>query len=53
VRKFFCILAIAMFASLPTLAFAAGTIDGGTKQAVNWVAIGMFIAFVGLTLGIT
>src|SRR5271166_3143786 len=42
-----------MFASLPTVAFAAGTIDGGTKQAVNWVAIGMFIAFVGLTLGIT
>ena len=28
-------------------------IDGGTKQAINWVAIGMFVAFVGLTLGIT
>jgi cation/acetate symporter len=42
-----------MFASLPTLAFAAGTIDGGSKQAINWVAIGMFIAFVGLTLVIT
>jgi len=53
VKKFSCVLAAAMFASLPTLAFAAGTIDGGTKQAVNWVAIGMFIAFVGLTLGIT
>ena len=52
-KKFSCVLAAAMFASLPTLAFAAGTIDGGTKQAVNWVAIGMFIAFVGLTLGIT
>jgi len=52
-RKLSCVLATAMFASLPTLAFAAGTIDGGTKQAVNWVAIGMFIAFVGLTLGIT
>jgi cation/acetate symporter len=52
-RKLSCILATAMFASLPTLAFAAGAIDGGTKQAVNWVAIGMFIAFVGLTLGIT
>ena len=49
-RKFSCVLATAMFASLPTLAFAAGTIDGGTKQAINWVAIGMFIAFVSLTL---
>ena len=28
-------------------------IDGGTKQAVNWVAIGMFVAFVAFTLGIT
>ena len=52
-RKFSCVLATAMFASLPTLAFAAGAIDGGTKQAINWVAIGMFVAFVGLTLGIT
>ncbi len=52
-RKLSSVLAAAMFASLPTLAFAAGTIDGGTKQAVNWVAIGMFVAFVGLTLAIT
>lgn len=52
-KKLSCVLATAMLASLPTLAFAAGTIDGGTKQAINWVAIGMFIAFVGLTLGIT
>ena len=43
----------AWFASLPTLAFAAGAIDGGSKQATNWVAIGMFIAFVAITLGIT
>ena len=47
------VLATAIFASLPSLAFAAGAIDGGTKQAVNWVAIGMFVAFVALTLGIT
>src|SRR5215216_397953 len=47
------VLATALLASLPTLALAAGAIDGGTKQAVNWVAIGMFVAFVALTLGIT
>lgn len=37
----------------PTLALAAGAIDGGSKQAVNWAAIGMFIGFVSLTLAIT
>ena len=37
----------------PTLALAAGAIEGGSKQATNWSAIGMFIAFVSLTLGIT
>src|ERR1700674_332930 len=47
------VLATALFACLPIVAFAAGTIDGGTKQAVNWVAIGMFVAFVAFTLGIT
>src|SRR6201984_1047085 len=52
-RKLSCVLATAMFASLPTLAFAAGTIDGGSKQATNWSAISMFVAFVALTLGIT
>src|SRR5512144_3352233 len=52
-RKLSCIFVTAIFASLPSLAFAAGAIDGGTKQAVNWVAIGMFVAFVALTLGIT
>ena len=48
-----CMLATALLASFPTLALAAGAIDGGTKQAVNWVAIGMFVAFVAFTLGIT
>ena len=42
-----------MLAGSPTFALAAGTIDGGTKQATNWSAIVMFIAFVILTLGIT
>jgi cation/acetate symporter len=37
----------------PTLALSAGAIDGGSKQAVNWAAIGMFIGFVSLTLVIT
>ena len=52
-KKSSLVLAIAMFASLPTLALAAGAIDGGTKQSLNLVAIGMFVAFVALTLGIT
>ncbi|WP_076861356.1 cation acetate symporter [Bradyrhizobium mercantei] len=42
-----------LFICLPSVALAAGTIDGGTKQAVNWAAIGMFIGFVSLTLVIT
>ena len=45
--------ATAFLSSLPTLAFAAGAVDGGTKQAVNWVAIGMFVTFVAFTLCIT
>jgi cation/acetate symporter len=52
-KKLSYVLATTLFAGLPTLALAAGTIDGGTKQAVNWVAIGMFVAFVAFTLGIT
>src|SRR3954469_24206272 len=52
-RKLSCIFATAIFASLPSLAFAAGAIDGGTKQSLNSVAIGMFVGFVALTLGIT
>ncbi|TKV73286.1 cation acetate symporter [Bradyrhizobium elkanii] len=46
-------LLVTIFFCLPSVAFAAGTIDGGTKQAVNWSAIGMFIGFVSLTLAIT
>jgi cation/acetate symporter len=51
-RKLFWLPAM-MLAGSPTFALAAGTIDGGTKQATNWSAIAMFIAFVILTLGIT
>ena len=51
-RKLFWLPAM-MLAGSPTFALAAGTIDGGTKQATNWSAIAMFVAFVILTLGIT
>jgi cation/acetate symporter len=43
----------ATVAAAPAMAFAAGAVEGGTKQATNWSAIGMFILFVFLTLGIT
>ena len=52
-KKLSYVLLAAFLAGLPTLALAAGAIDGGAKQAINWTAIGMFVAFVGLTLGIT
>jgi cation/acetate symporter len=51
-RKISCLLVTLLVCS-PTLALAAGTIDGGSKQAVNWAAIGMFLGFVSLTLVIT
>ncbi len=46
-------LLVTLLVCFPTLALAAGTIDGGSKQATNWSAIGMFIGFVSLTLVIT
>jgi cation/acetate symporter len=51
-RRISCLLVTLLVCS-PTLAFAAGTIDGGSKQAINWAAIGMFVGFVSLTLVIT
>ena len=51
--KKFSWLLVVLLVSTPTLALAAGTIDGGSKQAINWSAIGMFIGFVALTLVIT
>ncbi|PRP69913.1 cation acetate symporter [Chromobacterium amazonense] len=51
-RKF--ILAACAAALLPTLALAAGAIEGDVKQqATNWHAIIMFFLFVAFTLGIT
>src|SRR5246500_2887181 len=46
-------LSTIMLIGMPTLALAAGTIDGVSKQATNWSAISMFVAFVALTLCIT
>ncbi|QHO75730.1 cation acetate symporter [Bradyrhizobium sp. CCBAU 051011] len=51
-KKISCLL-VTLLVCFPTLALAAGTIDGGGKQATNWAAIGMFIGFVSLTLAIT
>ncbi|QOZ33659.1 cation acetate symporter [Bradyrhizobium sp. CCBAU 53421] len=51
--KKICHLFVTLLVCLPSVAFAAGTIDGGARQAVNWAAIGMFIGFVSLTLVIT
>jgi len=46
-------LLVTLLICFPTLALAAGAIDGGSKQAINWAAIGMFVGFVSLTLVIT
>ncbi|MGY3238888.1 cation/acetate symporter [Bradyrhizobium sp. USDA 4472] len=51
-KKFSSVLVI-LFTSIPTLALAAGTIEGGSRQPTNWSAIGMFVGFVALTLAIT
>ena len=51
-KKFSWVPAI-LLAGIPSIALAAGAIDGGSKQATNWSAIGMFATFVLITLGIT
>ncbi|SFJ48181.1 cation acetate symporter [Bradyrhizobium sp. Gha] len=51
--KRFAFLSVILLASVPTIALAAGAVEGGSKQAINWSAIGMFVGFVGLTLVIT
>ncbi len=51
-RRIFWLL-LTLLLCLPTLALAAESVDGGTKQAINWSAIGMFVGFVCLTLAIT
>lgn len=40
-------------AATSTSAFAAGIDAQGDQQPINWTAIFMFLAFVGLTMGIT
>jgi cation/acetate symporter len=52
-RRLFWLSTVTILATLPTLALAAGTIEGASKQAINWSAIGMFVGFVILTLAIT
>jgi cation/acetate symporter len=44
---------LALLALLPAPAFAAALEGETQRQPVNWVAIAMFVAFVGLTLWIT
>lgn len=46
-------LLAALAVLLPAPAFAAALEGEAQRQPVNWVAIGMFVAFVGLTLWIT
>jgi cation/acetate symporter len=47
-------LSILVLLSIPTLASAAGALEGVTeKQPLNLHAIGMFVVFVALTMGIT
>jgi cation/acetate symporter len=52
-RRLATLLASVLVAALPALAHAAEAIQGGTQQPTNWHAIGMFVLFVCLTLGIT
>jgi cation/acetate symporter len=47
------LLAALTAVGVPMLAHAAGTMEGGARQATNWSAISMFIVFVCMTLGIT
>jgi cation/acetate symporter len=44
---------LGLLALVPAPAFAAALEGEAERQPVNWVAIGMFVAFVGLTLWIT
>src|SRR5215468_9300446 len=52
-RRFFWLSTVVVSTSIPTLALAAGAVEGGAKQATNWSAIGMFVGFVLATLYIT
>ncbi|CCG09651.1 cation acetate symporter [Pararhodospirillum photometricum] len=53
-RTLAAVTTAAVSLALPTVAFAAGSVDGAVeKQSVNVTAIAMFVAFVVATLGIT
>jgi cation/acetate symporter len=52
-RRIGSFLTAAAVTLAPTLAIAAGAVEGGTKQPINWPAISMFVLFVSMTLGIT
>ncbi|WP_448207758.1 cation acetate symporter [Azospirillum sp. sgz302134] len=49
--NFLAAFSAALLTAVP--AFAAGDMGAADKQAINPIAIAMFVAFVGLTLGIT
>src|SRR5258708_2148240 len=52
-RRLRALAAAAALALAPSLAHADAVAGAVTKQATNWSAIGMFMAFVCMTLGIT
>ncbi|BBF92788.1 cation acetate symporter [Blastochloris tepida] len=52
-RRLATLLLVSAAVALPELALAAGVSGEVTKQPTNWSAIGMFLGFVTLTLGIT
>jgi cation/acetate symporter len=51
--RFKGVLSAAFLSALSSSAFADAISGHVEQQSTNWTAIGMFIAFVGLTLGIT
>ena len=52
-KRALSLLTGAAFAALPTVALADAITGGGAKSTTNWSAIGMFVLFVLVTLGIT
>ncbi len=52
-KRALSLLTGAAFAALPTVALADAITGGGAKSSTNWPAIGMFVLFVLVTLGIT
>jgi cation/acetate symporter len=52
-KRAITLLTGAGLAALPTVALADAITGGGAKSSTNWPAIGMFVAFVLITLGIT